>query len=241
MEPLLPKVVLFDLDDTLVSFSANGDFWAGAFAARGHGLVPIEAEAFLSAIGRVSPVFWSDANRAAQGRLDLVSARREVARLAFAELGLSALEVAHAVADEYTWRKEDAVAPFAGAVETLHELRARGVRLGLITNGHGEFQRRKLTRHRLEPLFEAILIEGEWGVGKPHPTIFREALRRMSVEPNQAVMVGDNLDADIAGAHACGIDAIWHDYARVGLPPTAERLPKRIIHHVAELLRSPEP
>ena len=77
------RAIVFDLDDTLVSFSANGDFWADAFAAHGPGAVPIHLAAFQAAIARASALFWSEPERAVQGRLELVWARREVAAAVF--------------------------------------------------------------------------------------------------------------------------------------------------------------
>jgi putative hydrolase of the HAD superfamily len=232
----LPPVLLFDLDDTLLSFSGDRDLWPDAYEAQTTRERPVSVATFHDAIKRVAPVFWSDTERAVRGRLDLVWARREVAARAFAELGIAAQTLANAVADDYTWRKEDAVVPFAGAIDTLEVLKSRGVRLGLITNGSAAFQRRKLARYQLEPLFEAVLIEGEWRFGKPHPSIFREALMRLAVGPEHAWMIGDNLAADIAGAQALGIRAVWLDYARRGLPTHASVAPDHVIHHVRELI-----
>lgn len=233
----LPEVLLLDLDDTLVSFSAGGDFWPAAYAACAPADFAVDSARFCAAVSRVSTPFWADTERAFRGRMDLVWARRQVVQLAFAELGLPPDELAHAIADRYTWQKEDAVTPFAGALETLHALRERGVRLGLITNGCSDFQRRKLTRHALEAAFETVLIEGEFGVGKPHASIFQEALRLMRVSARDAWMVGDNLVADIGGAQACGIHAVWNDHARGGLPADSAILPDRVIHHVQDLLQ----
>ena len=234
---MLPPVVLFDLDDTLVSFSAGPrDFWREAWDAHAAGHGGVTAAQLSAAVARAARRYWADPELAARRRQDLFAARREVAALAFAELGLDEPALSRRVADEFTTRKEDAVAPFEGAVAALESLRAQGVRLGLVTNGSGHFQRRKLERYDLVRLFEAILVEGEWGRGKPHPSIFREALRRMGVEPSQAWMVGDNLSADIAGAQALGILGVWNDHARAGLPEQPPAYPRRVIHHVRELL-----
>ena len=115
------------------------------------------------------------------------------------------------------------------------ELRTFAMSLtGLVTNGHPTFQRRKLERFDLARHFDAILIEGEWGVGKPDPSIFREALSRMNARPESAWMVGDNLEADIAGAQAVGMTAVWIDHAGEGAPTTAQ--PNRIVRKLADLL-----
>jgi putative hydrolase of the HAD superfamily len=196
----------------------------------------IGAKAFLHAIAQTARVYWSDAERAHRGRLDLRRARREVVAGAFEKLRLDRPDLRDAIADTFTWIKEEAVAPFPRAVETLETLRQHGTRLALVSNGGSEFQRAKLKRYDLERFFEAVLIEGELGVGKPDPRVFGEALSRMGVSAEQAWMVGDNLQADVAGAQRSGMFAVWNDHAGAGLPPDTEIKPDRIIRHIAELV-----
>ena len=197
---MLPPILLFDLDDTLVSFSAGPrDFWHEAWEAYGEGAGGVTANQWSATVARVARPYWSDAAMESSRRQDLYAARREVAALAAQELGIADLALTARVADAFTRCKEDAVAPFEGAVETLEALRARGVRLGLLTNGSGEFQRRKLERHDLARFFEVVLIEGEWGVGKPDPSVFNEALRALEAQAHDAWMVGDNLVASSKG------------------------------------------
>jgi putative hydrolase of the HAD superfamily len=135
-----------------------------------------------------------------------------------------------------TDRKEAHVHPFDGAVETLQVLRERGHRMALLTNGSALFQRRKLQRFSLEPFFELILIEGELGYGKPDPRVFRAALDFFATPPGSVWMIGDNLEADIAGAQQLGIDGVWHDPDGRGLPERPPAVPRRVIRQVSELL-----
>lgn len=235
----LPDVLLLDLDDTIVSFSAGKpNFWSHAYArhASEEQRAHMSAEAFVAAVNGVAGWYWADDARAHRGRLDLVRARREVAAAAFERLGLAASACSDAIADDFTHAKEEAVAPFDGAIEVLERLQALGQRMGLLTNGGSEFQRRKLARYDLERFFEVILVEGERGVGKPDPSVFEDALSSMGVSADRAWMVGDNLTADIAAAQQCGIHGVWHDAGRTGLPDNAPCQPDRIIEHIAELL-----
>jgi len=232
----LPSVLLLDLDDTILSFSASGrDFWREAFRELG-AATGVDEDAFAAALGAVADEFWGEAERAHRGRLDLVGTRRALAASAFAHLGVPVPECADAIGDHMTWSKEEAVQPFPGAVAALDGLRERGVRLGLVTNGSGEFQRRKLERFDLERHFDAVLVEGEWGAGKPDPTIFREALRRLDAATDDAWMVGDNLSADIHGAQSVGLRTVWIDATRSGLPTSPPARPDRVVHHLVELI-----
>src|SRR3990172_6080875 len=67
-------------------------------------------------------------------------------------------------------------------------------------------------------IFDCILIEEEFGAGKPDERIFRHALEKLNVAPSNAWMVGDNLERDIGGAQAVGISGIWVDWRGGGVP-----------------------
>jgi putative hydrolase of the HAD superfamily len=88
---------------------------------------------------------------------------------------------------------------------------SRGRRLALVTNGAGDVQREKLSRTPFARSFSEIVISVEVGVGKPDPRIFDIALRRLDVATHEAVMIGDSLARDVAGAKAAGILAVWID------------------------------
>lgn len=235
MSRVLPPVLLFDLDDTIVRFSTGQpNFWQLALESH----VPQLAEhhpRLCALIEAAANEYWSEPERAFRGRQDMYGARRYVARAVLEAEGLS-LELCQRFADDVTDRKEAYVHPFEGAVETLQVLRERGHRLALLTNGSALFQRRKLQRFSLEPFFELILIEGELGYGKPDPRVFQGALDFFAAPPRSAWMIGDNLHADIAGAQQLGIDGVWHDPDGRGLPERPPAVPRRIIRQVAELL-----
>lgn len=229
----LPEVLLFDLDDTLLRFSAGQpDYWQRALERHLPLGPPAGLAERLSALTRASREYWADDARAFWGRLNMWEARRIIARQA---LGGDPAELAERVADSMTQAKEEGVRPFDGASETLHELARRGHRMGLLTNGCSAFQRRKLTRFALEHHFELILIEGELGFGKPDRRVFERALGFFGCRARDACMIGDNLSADIAGAQSVGMPGVWHDAARRGLPLGAAVVPDAIIQSVSEL------
>jgi putative hydrolase of the HAD superfamily len=230
----LPRVLLFDLDDTILRFSAGQpNCWQLALEL--HAAQRSDHASLLQAIEVEGSEFWAPEGRAFWGRQNMHAARRLIACSALALHGIP-LDVCHRIADEMTERKEALVRPFEGALEALHSLRERGHRLGLLTNGSSSFQRRKLARFALEPLFDVILIEGELGYGKPDRRVFERALSFFDVGPSGACMIGDNLEADVAAARGLGIPAIWHDAHGVGLPARAIAVPDRIIGSLNELL-----
>jgi putative hydrolase of the HAD superfamily len=180
--------------------------------------------------------FWDDAERAYRGRMDLDGASREIVRHAFADLGLDTVDVAHSLADYYRALRSAAIAPYPGAIETLQALRERGIPMALITNGEARNQRRSVEKHALAQYFDCIVIEGEFGAGKPDERVFRHALSAVGSDPAQTWMVGDNLEADIATPHRLGMHTVWVDAESRGLPKRAPVRPHRIVRTISELV-----
>ena len=98
---------------------------------------------------------------------------------------------------------------FPDALRTLEALRAAGFKLGLITNGSVGMQSRKLECLALPRMFDTVLISAAEGVHKPDPEIFRRALERLGVDAAHACYVGNHPEADVAGAKAAGLKAVW--------------------------------
>jgi HAD superfamily hydrolase (TIGR01509 family) len=101
---------------------------------------------------------------------------------------------------------------YPAAVETLERLRAMGLRIGMISNAtsHGLIVE-ITTRHRIDAYFDPLVSSAGHGRVKPHPDIFTHVLDTWAVPAQHAVMVGDTLAADIAGAHAVGMRSILVD------------------------------
>ncbi len=230
-----PAAVFFDLDDTLLACASSPEAcWRDLCHRFAPQLPPVRVEDLCAAVERHRSWFWSDAARHRIGRLDLAQARRAIVAAAFQELGLDAAAVGNALADAFTVAREE-VDLLPNALETLRHLRGNGVRLALLTNGSREFQRRKIERFGLAELFDCIVIEGEFGAGKPDARVYRHALERVGVRPVDTWMVGDNLEWDVAAPQRLGISGIWFDPARQGLPAGSGVRPDRIISMLSEL------
>jgi putative hydrolase of the HAD superfamily len=102
---------------------------------------------------------------------------------------------------------------FEDAVPTLDQLRARGLRLVVVSNwdcGLGEVLERIGLRSRVD----AVITSAEVGASKPDARIFEAALDAAGCGPGEALHVGDSPDADVAGAEAVGIRAVLIDRSR---------------------------
>ncbi len=96
--------------------------------------------------------------------------------------------------------------------QTLGELRARGYRVGLITNRENvERFHHLMDLMDLWPYFHLVLASGEVGISKPAPGIFLSALERVEATAERSAYVGDNYWADVVGAQNAGLTPILLD------------------------------
>jgi putative hydrolase of the HAD superfamily len=232
----MPSAVLLDLDDTILNDSGSVDeSWRHACASHADRLAPHDAAVVVDVIRQMSKWYWDDPDRHREGRLQLDAARREVVRLALRNLGVENPGLADCIGDAYSDRRDLAMAPLPDAIETVRWLRESGRRLALLTNGAAAAQRRKIARFEIADLFDAILVEGELGFGKPDERVYQRALSALGVTPADAWMVGDNLDFDVAAPQKLGLSAVWIDVRGAGLPDTSAVKPDYIVRSLAEL------
>ena len=119
----------------------------------------------------------------------------------------------------------------------IEEVRSAGWLLAVVTNGQTAAQTRKLEVTGLDALVDAVCISEEVGESKPSPVIFHTAARRAGGSLAGAWMIGDNLDADIAGGHGVGAGTVWvkRDYDL--LTYTSEVEPDAVVATFPEAVR----
>ncbi len=94
--------------------------------------------------------------------------------------------------------------------KTLENLRDKGYRMAVISNfDYAPTAHFLIDKFRIRRFFEQIVISEEVGWRKPNPIIFTSALELLEISPGEALLVGDNFKADVAGAKGVGIDAVW--------------------------------
>ena len=232
--------MLIDMDDTILSAYGRPDIaWnnvAAEFAGEFAPLSPPQVAAAIVASGRK---FWATAEAA--WRLKLAEARHEVVRGGFAALaaaGQTALpmDLAIRLADRFTAYREEEMFVFPGAHDAIDALKARGVKLALVTNGAADTQRAKVERFALTHRFDHIQIEGEHGFGKPDERAYQHAMQALGVTAAETWMIGDNLEWEVEVPQRLGIFSIWIDVHGEGLPAESTVKPDRIIRSLTELL-----
>lgn len=231
------RAVLFDLDDTLrFSRPSHREVFARVLAEQGF---PQKPEA-LRRLWRWSHAFWADQKRVdalrAAYREDPEGFWRAWHRLQLAKLGIPEAHhqrVVNALVQAMqVWREtaEDWVPPEHMAL--LQNLRARGLRLGLITNRGEPLEGGYLERLGLAPFLDTVVVAADVGTWKPNPRIFHLALEALQVPPHQALYVGDNYYADYIGGRAAGLTAVLYDPEDLF---AAWKVPK--IRHLPDLQR----
>jgi HAD superfamily hydrolase (TIGR01509 family) len=108
---------------------------------------------------------------------------------------------------------------FEGALSTLAELKRRGFLLGVVTNRSygGPLFLKEMEKIGLLDYFEErnVAISVDLGIRKPNAKIFMYTLDALNVSPEEAVMVGDSLGADVVGAKKLNMVAVWKPNPRV--------------------------
>lgn len=158
-------------------------------------------------------------------------------RAVFFDLG-DTLIVEDVVAGRHLWEVALKKLPYLD--EVLTELKKKGYKLGIITNtvtSREEHVRMALRKIDVEKYFDAILTSVDVGHEKPDERIFMTALRKLRVKPNEAVMVGNRIGADIMGGNRMGMKTIlfkWNKrYPEKITSP--EEQPARTIKSLKEL------
>jgi putative hydrolase of the HAD superfamily len=205
----LLEAVLFDWGDTLMRWE-----WEPALLDAGHA-------AGLRALGRgplpeltarfrdeILPVLWQP------GTLEEV----EYPALVRTLLGGVGVEVTDGELERFLEAEHDAWQPARLLASTTHalleSLRARGLKLGLVSNALDPpgLLHRDLAQFGVAERLDYAVFSSEIGWRKPHPAIFERALTELGVDASATLFVGDTLASDIAGAHALGMhtcQAVW--------------------------------
>lgn len=236
---MFPKAILFDLDDTIISFEGvSEEAWKKCCSDFINEYLPVcNEQELLSQINTTRKWYWSDPERHKIGRTDMIQARREIVKIALNNLKVYDIIQANSLADSFSAYRVELISLFPNSINTLKYLKSKNIKLGLITNGTSKEQRAKINRFNLNDFFNIILIEHEVGFGKPDLRVYIKALEYFNVESKDVWMVGDNLIWDIQAPQKLGIYSIWNDYQNKGLPKDSQIIPDRIINDISELLK----
>ncbi len=195
--------VFFDLDHTLWDFEKNSALTFQKIFEEHN--VRVELEDFLREYVPINLAFWKlyRENKIQKEALRYLRLRKVFDSLKYPIEDLLITLLADAYIEHLS--TYDHLLPYSR--EILNYLKPT-YRLHIITNGFEEIQAKKLRNSNIHGYFEQVINSEMAGVKKPDPRIFQLALERTRVLPNRALMIGDNLEADIIGARAVGFHTI---------------------------------
>ena len=223
----MTKLVIFDLDDTLIDFASTRlvahDLLAEVLADEGIAVAP-----FLQACVEVDrPLFV----QFEQGRLTRQEYRMRRFADPFDRLGLMPRDGLVAQLNRvFMDCVNDSPKLYDDAWPTLERLRRDGLQLAILTNGPADGQRRKLVATGLGEAVDHVAIGEEAGVSKPNPQAYLRVAEHLGKAPGECLMVGDSLALDYQGALAAGLQAVLLD--RAGLHVGAGHRSVRDLHGV---------
>ena len=212
------KAVLFDLDDTLHDDTLTYRRAAEAVANEVAAQRGVAAATLMNAYVAEADRFWQELSPSAF-ETPVGTLRVTMWNAALVAVGIDDPALAASCGAAYNRFRREFLELWPGALELLERLRARGLKLAMITNGMAETHRDKIAILRLEAAFDEIFIADEVGMIKPDVRIFELAAERLGVAPNECAMVGDRLERDVRGARDAGMFTVWMNVREETVPP----------------------
>ena len=223
------KAILFDLDDTLIPERPAIEAAYAAVAERAWGASSPERITLLSQTARAiwlagRPTAYAkrvhfSLGEALYGEFVAAGPEADALRAFVPILHAEAFEAvlpaqlrgtSPQLVELWNTTRMGALARYPETESVLEHWSAR-LPLALVTNGASRLQRAKLAMTDLEAYSTAVIVSEDVGVGKPDPAPFRAALDVLQLTPGDVVMVGNDVDRDIAGARNAYIRPIHVD------------------------------
>jgi len=227
--------LFFDLDNTLWDFKTNSKYAMRAtFTALSLGEYKIDFDRFFQIYSLHNANLWIAYRKRQVSKKDLI---RQRFQLTFEACGIKDTDplMANELYLQEMPRQSHLV---EGAKEVLNQLRTKGYKLYIITNGFKEVQHAKLLKAGLDGYFEKLFISEEVKVPKPGWEIFEYAIKSSNAKKKSSLMIGDDWDVDICGALNFGIDAVYlaKDGSSSKMDLSAEKSDVRTIQHLNQLM-----
>lgn len=203
--------------------------------ARDHAIDPA---ALLGAYIAQAQAFWKklSVEHLTQGISDT---RAQLWADALREVAVDDIALAERCARDYTRYRAEVLELSPGALDCVERLRARGCKLGIVTNGFAATHHEKIARLGLTPLFDALFIADEMGMVKPDPAVFTHACQTLGSVPERTAMIGDRYDRDIVGAKHTGMFTVLIDVHAIPIPDGAVP-PDAVVKTIGDVFRALE-
>lgn len=201
--------IFFDLDRTLWHFEENSkkvliDIF-NEFGLAKH--IELE-EDFIQQYYHFNDFLW---DRYRDNRITKDELRGERFKLTLNHFKIDNTKLANEIGDYYVNESPKQTILLPHALDVLNYLHVK-YKLHIITNGFEEVQHVKLRESKIGHFFDQLIFSEKVGVKKPHPLIFKKALKNSGATANNSVMIGDDYYADIYGAQRVKMDSIYFNF-----------------------------
>lgn len=201
--------IFFDLDRTLWHFDENSrkvlkDIF-NEFDLNNH--ISSEND-FISIYEVINEDLWVSYRKGSIKKEDLRSERFHQTLLKF---NYNNLSLADEIGNYYVDNSplQTILLPFT--IDVLEHLKDK-YKLHIITNGFEEIQLIKLKNSKIAHYFDQVIFSEKVGVKKPHPLIFKQAIKGAGASFKNSIMIGDDYYADICGAQRVNMDSIYFNF-----------------------------
>jgi putative hydrolase of the HAD superfamily len=201
------KHLFFDLDHTLWDFKRNSTETLTElyhhFKLEDHGIAGLET--FIKTYLHRNEMMWEQHR---YGNIDKETLRNKRFEFTLYDLEIEDAVLSKSLSDEYIKRAPYKTNLFPYTHEVLTYLKEKYF-LHIITNGFRETQFIKMNSTNILPYFSEIILSEEVGYNKPDINIFLHSLNKAKTTSEESLMIGDNLEVDIAGARGANIDQVY--------------------------------
>jgi putative hydrolase of the HAD superfamily len=199
--------VIFDLDETLLDNSTSADLAWKRFQSMISSQGPIrglgyELERYFPTVASENRFLLNTNISPLQFRIKIFE--KILKRFRVKEF----LELAQTLGRIFDICQQSTFTLFPEVGSVLSKV-SQQVPIALLSNGQHDYQYEKLVATGIKSVFKKIIISSELKIEKPHRDIFLEMCHQLSVRPDQALMVGDNLQIDIWGGFQAGLQVAW--------------------------------
>ena len=191
------KAVIFDMFETLVSIFSGDTYFSEHIAADLN--IPVD---------QFRPVWHATEKARSSGKLTI----EETIRTCLEELGIRNEDLVHLIVENRRKNQEGVFARTPDeTVELLKELKARGIKIGLISNCYSD-EAQAIRDSVLFPYFDCAMLSYEQGVTKPDPEIFKRAMNALGVSADECLYVGDGGSKELFAARDVGMKTVQARY-----------------------------
>jgi len=214
------RAVLFDLGQTLLEYPGNThEFWQGFLAERLAEMQPSlrqigvqvgdDADAFVA---RAMDVMWPERKINMSGKAWHFHDRLRALMESYGG-GRCHDSECERLTDAFYKPIGEATRRYPETLDVLGSLKKRGILMAIISNAPwdvpGRLLRADMRKWEIERFFDAFVMSGDVPWRKPNPEFMWAAARKLGVGPEECLVVGDSLKADVAGANAAGMRSVW--------------------------------